>query len=97
MGFTLRAALAELGSDAQVTVAELVPAVVAWTRGPMAEVSGDCLKDPRVSNFEGEVGRLVGSGPSTHAAILLDVYNRPEGLTRKANDSLYDLPELSSA
>ena len=97
MGFTLRAALAELGSEAQVTVAELLPAVVAWARGPMAEVFGGSLKDPRVSIFEGDVGRLIRSGRSAYDAILLDVDNGPEGLTRKANDSLYDLPGLSSA
>jgi spermidine synthase len=97
MGFTLRAALAELGSEAQVTVAELLPAVVAWARGPMAEVFGDSLSDPRVSIFEGDVGRLIRSGRSAYDAILLDVDNGPEGLTRKANDSLYDVPGLSSA
>jgi spermidine synthase len=97
MGFTLRAALAELGPDAQVTVAELLPAVVAWARGPMAEVFGDCLTDPRVRIFEGDVGRLIRSGRSAYDAILLDVDNGPEGLTRKSNDSLYDLPGLSSA
>src|SRR3954453_5223306 len=48
MGFTLRAALAELGADARIVVAELVPAVVAWARGPMAEVFGGSLADPRV-------------------------------------------------
>src|SRR5437588_4963602 len=48
MGFTLRAALGALGSDAHVVVAELVPAVVAWARGPMAEIFGDSLDDPRV-------------------------------------------------
>ncbi len=97
MGFTLRAALAELGSDARITVAELVPAVVAWARGPMAEVFGDSLADPRVSIHEGDVGRLLRSGRSTYDAILLDVDNGPEGLTRKANDGLYDLPGLSAA
>ncbi len=97
MGFTLRAALAELGPDAQVTVAELLPAVVAWARGPMAEVFGDSLTDPRVSIVEGDVGRLIRSGRSAYDAIVLDVDNGPEGLTRKANDSLYDLPGLSSA
>jgi spermidine synthase len=97
MGFTLRAALAELGSDAQVTVAELLPAVVAWARGPMAEVFGDSLTDPRVRIFEGDVGQLIRAGRSAYDAILLDVDNGPEGLTRKANDSLYDLPGLSSA
>ncbi len=95
MGFTLRAALAELGSDARITVAELVPAVVAWARGPMAEVFGGSLTDPRVSIQEGDVGRLIRSCRSTYDAILLDVDNGPEGLTRKANDSLYDLPGLS--
>lgn len=97
MGFTLRAALAELGSDAQITVAELVPAVVAWARGPMAEVFGDSLVDPRVGIHEGDVGRLIRSGRATYDAILLDVDNGPEGLTRQANDSLYDLPGLSAA
>src|SRR5665213_1952987 len=48
MGFTLRAALAVLGSDARIDVAELVPAVVAWARGPMAGIFGDCLSDARV-------------------------------------------------
>ncbi|MEE1611356.1 hypothetical protein [Microvirga sp. CF3016] len=97
MGFTLRAALVELGPDAQVTVAELLPAVVAWAQGPMAEVFGDSLTDPRVSIVEGDVGRLIRSGRSAYDAILLDVDNGPEGLTRKANDSLYDLPGLSFA
>ena len=46
MGFTLRAALGALGSKAQIVVAELVPAVVAWARGPMAEIFGDSLAIP---------------------------------------------------
>jgi spermidine synthase len=97
MGFTLRAALAELGSNAQVIVAELLPAVVAWARGPMAEVFGDCLTDPRVTIIEEDVRHLIRSGRSAYDAILLDVDNGPEGLTRQSNDSLYDLPGLSSA
>src|SRR3977135_3531359 len=43
MGFTLRAALAVLGTAAGITVAELVPAVIAWARGPMAKVFADSL------------------------------------------------------
>src|SRR6266436_300101 len=49
MGFTLRAALAVLGSEARIVVAELVPAVIAWARGPMADIFGDSLGDSRVS------------------------------------------------
>jgi spermidine synthase len=97
MGFTLRAALAALGTEARIIVAEVVPAVLAWARGSMVEVFGTSLTDPRVSVREADVGHLIRSGRSTFDAILLDVDNGPEGLTRKANDALYDLEGLSAA
>jgi len=97
MGFTLRAALAGLGPEAVVTVGELVPAVVAWARGPMAHLSGACLEDPRLAIREGDVGALIRSARATYDAILLDVDNGPEGLTRKANDRLYDRDGLLAA
>jgi spermidine synthase len=97
MGFTLRAALAVLGAGARITVAELVPHVVAWARGPLAEVFGNSLADPRVRICEEDVGRLIRSGRSSFDAILLDVDNGPEGLTREANDALYSVEGLSAA
>ena len=97
MGFTLRAALASLGPDASVTVAELVPAVIKWARGPMIDVFGNSLADPRVSIREADVGELIRSGPSNFDAIVLDVDNGPDGLTRKANDALYGLAGLRAA
>jgi spermidine synthase len=97
MGFTLRAALAALGPDGRVTVAELVPAVVKWARGPMSEVFGDSLADPRVTIHESDVGQPIRSGSSTFDAIMLDVDNGPEGLTRDSNDALYDLRGLKAA
>lgn len=97
MGFTLRAALAALGTKAQVTVAELVPAVVTWARGPMAEVFGRSLTDPRVSIRETDVSHLIRASRSMFDAILLDVDNGPEGLTREANDALYDRDGLNAA
>jgi spermidine synthase len=97
MGFTLRAALGVLGIKAQVVVAELVPAVVAWARGPMAEIFGDSLNDPRVSVLETDVTEVIRSRARTFDAILLDVDNGPEGLTRKANDALYDSAGLKAA
>ena len=97
MGFTLRAALTVLGPQARITVAELVPAVVAWARGPMAKLSGDSLNDPRVRLHQGDVGDLIKSGRSDYDAILLDVDNGPHGMTRKANDGLYDLKGLRAA
>ncbi|PBB26693.1 MULTISPECIES: spermidine synthase [unclassified Mesorhizobium] len=97
MGFTLRAALAELGKDTGIVVAELVPAVVAWARGPMAEVFGGCLDDPRVAIHETDVGQLIRSGSATWDAILLDVDNGPEGIVHKGNDALYSLAGLGAA
>jgi spermidine synthase len=97
MGFTLRAALAELGPDAQVLVAELVPAVIRWAKGPMAGVFGGSLADPRVSVHEADVGEVIRSERESYDAILLDVDNGPEGLTRKANDDLYSVKGLTAA
>jgi spermidine synthase len=97
MGFTLRAALAVLGTEARIIVAELMPAVLTWARGSMVEVFGNSLTDPRVSIRESDVGHLIRSGRATFDAILLDVDNGPEGLTRKGNDALYDLEGLSAA
>ncbi|QPC90648.1 spermidine synthase [Mesorhizobium sp. INR15] len=97
MGLTLRAALAELPGDAAVTVAELVPAVVSWARGPMAEVFAGCLDDPRVAVREADVGNLIRAQPAAWDAILLDVDNGPEGIVHKGNDALYGAVGLSAA
>jgi spermidine synthase len=97
MGFTLRAALGVLGKKASIVVAELVPAVVAWARGPMAAIFGDSLSDARVSIREMDVTEIIRSSRAIFDAILLDVDNGPEGLTRQANDGLYDSSGLSAA
>ena len=97
MGFTLAAALVVLGADAQIMVAELVPEVIGWARGAMAEVFGQSLDDPRVHIRQADVGHLIRSVSSAYDAILLDVDNGPEGLTRKANDALYDTQGLRAA
>ena len=97
MGFTLRAALGALGTKARIVVAELVPAVVAWARGPMASIFGGSLSDPRVSIREIDVTEIIGSSRASFDAILLDVDNGPEGLTRRANDGLYDSGGLRAA
>ena len=96
MGFTLRAALAVLGPKARITVAELVPAMIAWAKGPMAGIFGDSLDDPRASILSADVIEVIASKPSAFDAILLDVDNGPEGLIRKANDALYDAGGLKA-
>jgi spermidine synthase len=97
MGFTLRAALSELGASARIVVAELVPAVVRWARGPLAELFGSSLADPRVTLHEADVSRVMKRSKSAYAAIRLDVDNGPEGLTRESNERLYDVRGLMAA
>jgi spermidine synthase len=97
MGFTLRAALAAFGPDAEIVVAELVPAVVAWARGPLVDLHGASLDDPRVSIHQGDVGEPIRAGEAAFDAILLDVDNGPGGLSRKENDDHYSPSGLATA
>lgn len=97
MGFTLRAALAELDKDASVFVAEIVPEIIQWARGPMLHVTRGCLDDERVVLVKEDVGLLIRSACEGYDAILLDVDNGPEGLTRQLNDGLYSEDGLRNA
>lgn len=97
MGFTLRAVLETLGRGARITVAELVPGIIDWARGPMAAMTGNCLDDPRVEIRIEDVGRSIEAGKGSYDAILLDVDNGPDGLTREANDGLYSALGLERA
>jgi len=97
MGFTLAESLRHIGSHAQVVVAELVPEVVVWNRGPLGKYAGNPLDDPRVIVRVGDVARIIDAEQQAYDAILLDVDNGPEGLTRKANDRLYDMDGLNAA
>lgn len=95
MGFTLRAVLATVGPDARVTVAELVPGVIAWARGPLAALTAGCLDDPRVDLRVADVAVVMCE--ARYDAILLDVDNGPDGVTRPANDRLYTARGLANA
>jgi len=97
MGFTLRAALDALPSDASVIVAEIVPQVVDWARGPLAPLFGDCLDDPRVTIRLGDVAAPIREADGSFDAMLLDVDNGPGGLDRAANDDLYGAEGLLMA
>ncbi len=97
MGFTLAAALAKLGPDAEVVVAELVPEVVEWNRAHLGHLAGRPLDDARVAVFVGDVGERIRGASAGYDAILLDVDNGPEGLTREGNDRLYGRAGLAAA
>jgi spermidine synthase len=88
LGFTLRAALDVLPADAEVEVAEIVPEVVAWNRGPLAPLAGSPLADARVRVSTRDVREAIGEGGFD--AILLDVDNGPNAFTLPANRALYD-------
>lgn len=97
MGFTLAAALESLGDTAEVFVAELVPEVVEWNKGPLGSASGYPLSDARTRVHIGDVGELMRGAESAFDAIMLDVDNGPEGLTRKENDWIYSPQGLETA
>ena len=100
MGFTLRAALAA-SAEVSVTVAELVPEIVEWARGPMAGLTAGCLDDPRVSLRMGDVSAFIddaADGTSeTYDAILLDVDNGPDALVHEQNRRIYSFAGLRAA
>jgi spermidine synthase len=89
MGFTLGAALAALPAGATIVVAELVPKIVTWARGPLAHLFGGSLADPRVSIEIVDVHDVIAGAHARFDAILLDVDNGPDGLIQLANDRLY--------
>ena len=97
MGFTLRAVLAQLGPRGGAVVAELVPGIIEWARGPMAELTDGCLDDPRVDIRIDDVGAVMAVADGGYDAILLDVDNGPDGLTRPGNDGLYTARGLERA
>lgn len=97
MGYTAAAALERLGAQARMVVAELVPAVIAWNRGPLAGLAGHPLEDIRVSVREIDVARILKTEQQAYDAIVLDVDNGPEGLTRTGNDWLYTRAGLTAA
>lgn len=97
MGFTLRAALGLVPADTEIVVAELVPAVIVWAKGPLAVLHGSSLDDPRVRVREGDVGGIMSGDAGKFDAILLDVDNGPEGLSRPANDRLYTHGGIAAA
>ena len=90
MGFTLRAALDFLPRDTMVVVAELVPAVVEWNRGPLGLLAGHPLKDKRVRVDVGDVAVTLSSSPGRFDAVLLDVDNGPAAFTASGNAGIYD-------
>ena len=96
MGFTLAAALKSVPPSAEVTVAELIPEVVEWNKGPLGDCAGQPLLDARTNVHVGDVADLLVDRTPRYDAILLDVDNGPEGLTHSDNHWLYSLEGLAA-
>jgi spermidine synthase len=97
MGYTVAAALKQLVTDARIVVAELVPTVVEWNRGALADLAGHPLDNSRVNVQEIDVAKVLRAERGAYDAILLDVDNGPVGLTRQRNDWLYTREGLNAA
>jgi spermidine synthase len=97
MGFTTRAALDALGADARVDVVELVPEIVAWNRGPLADLARHPLDDARVEVIVADVAEHVRAAAAAYDAILLDVDNGPDAFTTPSNAALYEARGLERA
>lgn len=89
MGYSTITALESLGPDAEVVVAELVPDIVRWNREVFGHLAGHPLNDRRTTLREADVASVIREQKGAYDAILLDVDNGPEGLTRRSNDWLY--------
>lgn len=96
MGFTLAAALKIVGESAEVVVAELVPAVVEWNRGPLGQCAGRPLADSRSRVHLGDVAELIQQPSTPFDAILLDIDNGPAAMTHADNAWLYSRAGLQS-
>jgi spermidine synthase len=90
MGYTLRASLDSLPEEAEVVVAEVFPEVVAWCRGPLAELASAPLDDSRVRVEALDVWAVLEADSACFDAILLDVDNGPQALTLSSNQRLYE-------
>ena len=97
MGYTLASALKSVGPKAKVIVAELIPAIVEWNRGPLAHLAGRPLEDPRVTLRLQDIALSLQTELGEFDAILLDVDNGPSGLTRDSNNWLYSAEGLAAA
>jgi len=89
MGYTLSEALKLLRPEADICVAELMPAVVRWNKLHFGALTDFPMDDPRVSVSTRDVRECIRANPGRLDAILLDVDNGPDALTHEHNNQLY--------
>ncbi|MBK8248648.1 MAG: spermidine synthase [Gemmatimonadetes bacterium] len=96
LGFTLKAALRHLGTDAEAVVAELVPEVIAWNAEASYGLAYEAMSDPRVQVVQADVVEVLRAQRAAFDAIMLDTDNGPDGMLMKENASLYSSTGIAS-
>jgi spermidine synthase len=96
LGFTLRAALENLGPDAEVVVSELIPEVVEWNRNTAYPLASDALANRRTKIVIGDVAELIAKSAKRFDVILLDADNETTAMNTPGNSSLYKKSGLAS-
>ncbi len=96
LGFTLRAALANLAADAHVVVAELLPEVVVWNQNTAYPLAADALADPRTEVVIGDVAHVIQRSQARFDAILLDADNQTTNMNTAGNAWLYQAAGLAA-
>ncbi|MEO7360045.1 MAG: hypothetical protein ABI120_06935, partial [Gemmatimonadaceae bacterium] len=89
LGFTLRASLQHLPSDAEVVVAELVQSVIDWNANSEYALSHETMHDPRVRIVHDDVVNVLSANAKGFDAIMLDTDNGPAGMLMSENARLY--------
>ncbi len=97
MGYTLSKVLELTGPSAAIEVVELVPEIVDWNREWFGALNDNPLDDRRVELSVGDVVPRIRDSKARYDAILLDVDNGAESLTRSTNDRLYSRGGLAAA
>jgi spermidine synthase len=97
MGYTARAALEQVAPTAKVIVSEISPQLIEWNRGPLADLAGRPLDDPRLELAVGDIVEYLAAEPEPFDAMLLDTDHGPDSFTAEGNARLYSrkgLPRL---
>ncbi|MCX8277037.1 MAG: hypothetical protein OTJ43_02045 [Dehalococcoidia bacterium] len=89
LGYTLRAALDLIPKDGKAVQVELVPEVIEWNKGPLAQFAEHPLDDKRTELVQNDVSKVIKNARNEYDSIMLDIDNGPSPLVSERNAWLY--------
>jgi spermidine synthase len=89
LGFTMRAALGALRTDAEVVVAEFLAEVIEWNANPAYQLSAQAMQDPRTRIVHDDIVNVLSANVAGFDAIMLDTDNGPDGMLMSESARLY--------